>query len=113
MEQQIDYVELCGTGDVTPDLPFKAELDGVGLAVFQVGDAYYVTEDLCTHGPGSLSEGYVEDDEVECPFHQGKFNIITGLPAMAPCTIPLKTWRVILRDNKILVNRNQNKAGAR
>ena len=30
------------------------------------------------HGPGSLSEGYIEGDVVECNFHNGQFNISTG-----------------------------------
>ncbi len=111
MNQKVDYVELCRTEDVTQDVPFKAELDGVDLAVFQVGDAYYVTEDLCSHGPGSLCEGYIDGDEVECPFHQGKFSIITGMPTAAPCTIPLKTWKVMVREGVILIERNTTRAG--
>ena len=101
-------LELCGTGDVSEDVPYKADLDGLDVAVFQVGDKYYVTVDLCTHGPGSLSEGYVEGDEIECPFHQGKFSIITGEPTAPPCTVPLKTWAVTVRDDKILVDRTQH-----
>jgi anthranilate 1,2-dioxygenase ferredoxin subunit len=94
-------IELCDMEDVRPDLPFKAEVEGVDVAVFQVGDQYYVTQDLCTHGPGALSEGYVEGNEVECPFHQGKFDITTGLPTAPPCTDPLRIWPVQLRGGKI------------
>ncbi len=112
MSQLIDCIELCKVEDVTPDVPFKAHLNGQDLAVFQIEDAYYVTEDLCTHGPGSLCEGYVDGDEVECPFHQGKFNIITGKPTAAPCTIPLKTWKVTVRDGAIYVGRQPNGSGA-
>lgn len=101
----MDYVELCGTDDVTPDMPFKAQMDGTDVAVFQLGDTYYVTQDLCTHGPGSLSEGYVEGDEIECPFHQGKFNIMTGVPTAPPCTEALRTWKVTVRDGRILARR--------
>ena len=48
------------------------------LAVFNVGGEFFVTDDLCTHGPGSLSEGYLEDDVIECNFHNGQFNVRTG-----------------------------------
>lgn len=104
MSDKTDQIELCAVDDVSPDLPFKARMEETDLAVFQVGDCYYVTQDACTHGPGSLCEGYVDGEEIECPFHQGKFNIITGLPSAPPCTEPLKTWKVTVRDGKILID---------
>jgi nitrite reductase/ring-hydroxylating ferredoxin subunit len=106
MNEVANYFELCDIGDVTPDLPFKARMDETDLAVFQVEDAYYVTQDTCTHGPGSLCEGYVEGDEIECPFHQGKFSIITGQPTAPPCTEALKTWKTVVRDGKIMIERS-------
>lgn len=107
MGRDAAVLEVCDVADVTPDIPFKANADGTDLAVFQIGDKYYVTQDACTHGPGCLSEGYVDGVEVECPFHQGKFDIITGQPTAAPCTVPLKTWAVIRRDSKICVTRRE------
>jgi nitrite reductase/ring-hydroxylating ferredoxin subunit len=104
MGDGLTLFKLCTVGDVSPDLPYKAQMDGVDLAVFQVDDAYYVTQDLCTHGPGSLCEGYVDGCEVECPFHQGKFNIITGVPTAPPCTEPLKTWKVVVQGDDILID---------
>jgi nitrite reductase/ring-hydroxylating ferredoxin subunit len=104
MTNESALTELCATGDVSPDLPFKARIGETDLAVFQVGDSYYVTQDACTHGPGSLCEGFVEGDEIECPFHQGKFSIITGAPTAAPCEVALKTWQVTVRDGKIWID---------
>ncbi len=101
MNEQSDLVDLCAVSDVSPDLPVKAHVDGEDVAVFQVEDNYYATQDICTHGPGSLAEGYVEGHEVECPFHQGKFNIVTGAPTAAPCSIPLKIWQVVVKDDRI------------
>ncbi len=104
MSGAANYFELCAVGDVTEDTPYKANMNGTDLAVFQLGDQYYVTEDLCSHGPGSLCEGYVDGDEVECPFHQGKFSIITGAATSAPCTEPLTIWTVSVQDGKIFID---------
>ncbi len=98
-------VDLCAVEDVDPETPFKASIDGQDVAVFQIDDRYYVTEDLCTHGPGSLSEGYVEGEEVECPFHQGRFNIVTGEATAAPCTIALKTWAACAKNGRVCAER--------
>ena len=103
-------VELCDISEVRPDSPLKVEASGELLAVFQLGESYFVTQDLCTHGPGSLSEGYVDGDEIECPFHQGRFCIRTGRPTAAPCTVPLKTWPVVVRAGKICIDISSDEA---
>jgi nitrite reductase/ring-hydroxylating ferredoxin subunit len=100
-EEQL--VAVCVTAAVTQDQPVKAVVEGEEVAVFQVGDRYYVTQNLCTHGPGELSQGYVEGAEVECPFHQGRFSITTGEPTAAPCTVALRTWDVRVQQGKIFV----------
>lgn len=98
---------LCDTSDVGPDTPARAEVDGETYAVFEVDGEYFVTQDLCTHGPGYLSEGYVEDGEVECPFHQGRFDIRTGAPTLAPCTEAVCTWAVTIRDGGVWIDPRQ------
>jgi nitrite reductase/ring-hydroxylating ferredoxin subunit len=100
---QGEFVELCDATSVSPDTPARAEVNGEVYAVFEVDGEYYVTEDQCTHGPGSLSEGIVEGDEIECPFHQGRFNIRTGEPTLPPCMVALRTWTTQVRDGKILI----------
>ena len=95
---------LCAADDVTSDQPARAEVDGNVYAVFVVDGQYYVTQDLCTHGPGSLSDGFVEGCEIECPFHQGKFDIKTGLPTAPPCSEALRVWPVQVVDGKICID---------
>jgi nitrite reductase/ring-hydroxylating ferredoxin subunit len=96
-------IELCSTGDVAPGAALKVETDGLTLAVFNLSGEFYVTDDLCTHGPGSLSEGYIEDDVVECNFHNGQFNIRTGEVVSPPCMVPIKTYPVLVVDGKVTI----------
>jgi nitrite reductase/ring-hydroxylating ferredoxin subunit len=71
-------LDLCSADDVAPGSAIKVESGDLALAVYNVDGEYFVTDDLCTHGPGSLSEGYIDGDVVECNFHNGQFNIKTG-----------------------------------
>ena len=100
---------LCDATAVAPDAPALAERDGARYAVFAVAGRYYVTQDACTHGPGSLAEGFVEGEEVECPFHQGRFHIPTGRPSAAPCTVALRVWTAHLVDGKICIDPEERK----
>src|ERR1700692_2871464 len=96
-------IELCSTSDVAPGAALKVEAEGLTLAVFNVGCEFFVTDDLCTHGPGSLSEGYIEDDVVECNFHNGQFNIRTGEVVLPPCMAPIKTYPTLGVDGKVTI----------
>ena len=96
-------VELCSTEEIAEGAALKVETGDLVLAVFNVGGQFYVTDDACTHGPGSLSEGYVEDDVVECNFHNGQFNIRTGAVVSPPCMIPMKTYPARVEDGKVVI----------
>jgi nitrite reductase/ring-hydroxylating ferredoxin subunit len=96
-------IELCNTSDVDVGGALRVEKDDLILAVFNVDGEFFVTDDACTHGPGSLSEGYVEGDVVECNFHNGQFNIRTGKVVSPPCMVPVKTYRTVVEDGKVFV----------
>ena len=100
MSQRID---LCSATDVTPGNALKVEKDDLVVAVFNVDGEYFVTDDLCTHGPGSLSEGYIEDDVIECNFHNGQFNIRTGEVVAPPCMVPIKTYKTMVENGRVII----------
>ena len=97
-------LELCDQNDVFSGSAAKIEKAGLSLAIFNVDEVFYVTDDACTHGPGSLSEGWLEGDVVVCDFHQGAFNVRTGEVVTPPCMAPLRTYAVHPRDGKIFID---------
>lgn len=64
------------------------------LAVYKIGDEFFLTEDTCTHALVSLSQGDVQDGRVHCPLHGGAFDIRTGAAVEFPCTVALKTFGI-------------------
>jgi nitrite reductase/ring-hydroxylating ferredoxin subunit len=100
-----DLIRLCSTNDVEDGAGFRVAIHGrEDLAVFRVGDQYFVTDDLCTHNTASLSEdGFIEGFVLECTWHQGKFDLRTGEVLAAPCTRALRTYEPIIRDGAIYV----------
>lgn len=96
---------LCATSDVPDGGAIKVERDGLTLAVFNLGGVYFVTDDECTHGPGSLSEGDIEGEVVVCNFHNGAFHIPTGRVEAPPCMVPVRTYRVQLVEGNVCIER--------
>ena len=96
-------IELCKADEVAAGAALKVEAAGLTFAVFNIDGAFFATDDACTHGPGSLSEGFVDGDVVECNFHNGQFNIKTGEVVSPPCMIPIKTYPTVVEAGKVVV----------
>ena len=94
-------IELCKVEDVGVGEARRIEAAGLTLAVYNLDGEFFVTDDHCTHGPGSLSEGFIDGDLVECNFHQGVFNIRTGEVVQPPCMVPVKTYKTVVADGRV------------
>lgn len=98
-----DRIELCPKDDVPDGGVILVETDDLELAVYQVSGEFFVTDNACTHGPGELSEGELDGYEIECDFHQGRFDIRDGSVAAPPCMVPVKTYKVVPDETKVVI----------
>jgi len=99
---------LVGTTDDIPQgeaLLVPAAVTGtVPIAVFHAETGkFYALDDRCTHGAASLSEGFIEDDIVECPRHAGQFCLRNGKVLSLPATVDAATHTVELDGRNILL----------
>ena len=71
--------------------------------VYRLEDGFYATDGICTHEAVHLEEGLVMDGEIECPMHQGIFDIKTGVAISPPACDDLKTYPVKTEDGKVYI----------
>ncbi len=81
----------------------QLKVGSLAIAVYRAKGRFYATQDLCTHEHAYLSDGVVVDCIIECPFHQGRFDVRTGKAMGAPVIVPLKTYPVKTVDGRIYV----------
>ncbi|MBV2205687.1 MAG: non-heme iron oxygenase ferredoxin subunit [Pseudomonas sp.] len=96
--QKVATVDEVDDGDVK-----KVRLDGLILALFNLGGEFFALHHLCTHEDVSLIDGFVVGGEIECPLHAGRFDIRTGKAMSAPCTVDARTYPVEVRGNDVFV----------
>ena len=98
-------VKICALEDLTPNEAVKVEIDGLSIAVVRdsAGDVFAIG-DTCTHGDISLSEGFVEDDTLECWAHGSKFALRTGKPITLPAYEPVPVYEVSLVDGDVYID---------
>lgn len=95
---------LCKPAEVEAGHAIRVEKDGLVLAVFNLEGEFHVTDDACTHGPGSLSEGFIDGDVIECNFHNGQFDIKTGEIVAPPCMIPVRTYPTTVEGGTVFID---------
>ena len=76
-----NWVRVFGRDELSPGEMTGLEIGDSQIAVYNVNGTFYATDNICTHGFASLTDGFLEDDEIECPLHGGRFNVTNGSPA--------------------------------
>jgi naphthalene 1,2-dioxygenase system ferredoxin subunit len=97
------FTDVAALDDLWDGAGFAVHVLGREFALFRVGEQVYATDSLCTHGQARLCEGFVEGREVECPLHQGRFDLASGAPTCAPAAVPLKTYPVLVRGGRVAI----------
>ena len=72
------FVKVASKSEIADGSAKCVEVEGQRIALFNLGGEFHAIDDTCTHQGGPLSEGTVDGDEVECPWHGARFNIKSG-----------------------------------
>lgn len=76
---------------------------GKDIALYEVEGEVYATDNICTHGAARMSDGFLEGREIECPLHQGRFDVCTGKAMCAPLTEDIKTYPVKIENMRVML----------
>ena len=99
-EQWIDAAALDAVpeGDV-----IGIRVEGKEIALYEVEGKIYATDNLCTHGAARMSDGFLEGREIECPLHQGRFDVCSGQALCAPLTENIRTYPVRIENLRVML----------
>ena len=96
---------ICALDELEENQAVRVEIDGAAMAVVKDGSGeVFAIGDTCTHGDISLSEGFVEDDTLECWAHGSQFSLRTGKPLTLPAYEPVPVYKVELRDGDVYID---------
>jgi nitrite reductase/ring-hydroxylating ferredoxin subunit len=99
----VGWHEVSGAQTLAEDEALGAVLGERPIALVRSGGKFYALDDVCTHQFARLSEGYVEDGCIECPLHQGRFDLATGAATAAPASEPVRVYPVKTENGKVYV----------
>ena len=96
-----NWVDALSADDLPADDVIGVVVAGRDIAVYTVGDEVYATDNICTHGQARLCDGFLASHEIECPLHQGKFDVRDGKPTCAPVTDALRSYPVKIEGQRV------------
>lgn len=83
--------------------PVKLTKGGREICVARVGNDVFAIEDNCSHQDAALSEGEQNGYKIECWLHSAEFDIRTGEALTPPAVQPVKTYKVNVEGNDVVV----------
>jgi naphthalene 1,2-dioxygenase system ferredoxin subunit len=98
-----EWHRVADAADVEPDEPKKVQVGEEEIALFNVDGTIHATANICTHAYASLADGFQEGEEIECPLHEGRFNVKTGKALCPPVSEDLRTFEVKVENGGIFV----------
>ncbi len=95
------FRKAAQTQDLAPGTATLLEIEGRGIALFNVGGKFYAVDNTCTHRGGPLAEGAIEGDVVTCPWHGATYNIKTGEVLGPPAPSGVASYNVRVEGSDI------------
>jgi naphthalene 1,2-dioxygenase ferredoxin component len=98
------WTDAASFDDVFEDNVVAISVAGKEIALYGIEGGVYATDNLCTHGAARLSDGFLEGREIECPLHQGRFDVCTGKAMCAPLTQNIRIYPTRVENNRVFLN---------
>lgn len=100
-----EWIEVCSTKDIGEQEVVRFDLGNRTFAIYRTsGDHLYATDGMCTHGNTHLATGLLMDNVIECPKHNGRFDVTDGSPRRMPVCVALRTYPVRSTNGKVELN---------
>ncbi len=97
------WIAACELDDIEDEDVLRFDHAGHTYAVYRVNDRVYATDGLCTHERVHLCDGLVMEHVIECPKHNGRFDIRDGRALGAPVCVNLKTYPAKVEGGQIFI----------
>ena len=98
-------LKICAVADIPVGKTIRVKIGDVAIAIVHTPNgSVKAINDTCSHGEISLSEGFVDDETIECWAHGAKFSLETGAALSLPAYEPVDVYPVIIENGDIYLD---------
>ena len=98
-----NWIDVCDADELDDEDVMRFDHAGQTYAVYRAAERVYATDGHCTHERVHLCDGLVMDHVIECPKHNGRFDIRDGRALGAPACVNLKTHPARIEAGRIQI----------
>ena len=99
------FEKVAALAEVAVGAAHQVQVAGEPLSLIRLDEATVkAVHDTCSHEQFSLSEGWIEDNTVECALHGSAFDLDSGQPQSLPAVKPIPVYACEVRDDAIWVD---------
>ena len=102
-DEDIEFHAVAKASEISEEEPKAVSIGRLDVGIYKLDGEFYAIDDICTHAYAMMTDGYIEDGQVECPLHGACFDIKTGKALTAPATIDLRPYPVKVEGDQISV----------
>lgn len=101
----VSWIKTCDAKTLNNGEMIDFDFEEKKILISKVNNKIFATDRICTHAYADLSTGFVNEDEttVTCPLHMSRFNLATGMPENLPAEVPLKTYKIEIREGWVYI----------
>ncbi|HEU4868703.1 MAG TPA: non-heme iron oxygenase ferredoxin subunit [Actinomycetota bacterium] len=98
-----EWVKVTTVDEVKPGTVVQVEVEGEPVCLANTGEEFLATSDICSHDYVELHDGWLEEDEIECPQHGSRFNMRTGKVLNPPATQSIAPYETKVEGQDVYV----------
>ena len=91
---QVEYLEIAPADQLPEGERIFIELEGKSIVLFNLAGKLFAIGDVCSHDNGPVGDGEIEEAEIICPRHGGRFDIRTGKATSLPAVKDIPSYPV-------------------
>jgi 3-phenylpropionate/trans-cinnamate dioxygenase ferredoxin subunit len=96
-----EFIEIAPLESLPPGERLFIEVNGIPIVIFNIAGKLFAIGDVCTHDNGPLGDGKVEGNEVICPRHGARFDLLTGKALTLPAVVDIPAYKVQVNGGMI------------
>ena len=100
---KLQWIDATAVDDVPEDDVIGVLVGDRDIALYNAGGEIFATDNICTHGHARLCDGFLDGHDIECPLHQGKFDVRNGKATCEPATEALRTYPVRIEGQRVFL----------
>lgn len=103
MARDKSWKDILAIEDMEKEWVTRVDFGTRKLAVYDTPSGIFTSMALCNHGGVDLCDGYFDGHIIECPLHQGAFDVRDGSPVGAPAMRRMMTFETRVHDGMIQI----------